>query len=182
MVRKGELPENKRFLRVYLTQARQGLIQDLSPTGSENDLSAAQKIMIDRVCNKLAILRCIEEEVREKGVFAGDKLTHVLQESYVCYANSLRLDLMALGIRPKKTKEILNLGKYIEARAKEKSGKDKDRGGIEVGHPAQSSSDSSGAQDAGAEKSQEGMAEPQPGRDELADPGASSVSNEGEGT
>jgi len=45
---------------------RQGLIQDLGP--SENDLSTAQIVLIDRVTTKLGVIRCIEEHVRENSV------------------------------------------------------------------------------------------------------------------
>jgi len=183
MIREGELPENRRFLRLYLTEVREGLVEDMSPTGMEKDLSAGQKVMIDRVCNKLAILRCIEEEVREKGVFHGGRLAYVLQESYVCYSNSLRLDLQALGIKPKKAGRVLDLGQYLKVMAKEKGGqgKAKDKDKEEIVPPKQSSSDISGAGDADPGEKQEGSAGPQPGGESIVDPGATCVEVPGQG-
>lgn len=97
MVRAGVLPERRGYLRAYLTEAREGLVNDLGPT--EADLTAAQIVLIDRVISKLSILRCIEEHVREKGVFTkAGELDSVLSKSYLAWANSIRLDLQALGI------------------------------------------------------------------------------------
>lgn len=117
MVRAGELPERRTFLRVYLTSVREGLIQDLGP--SEADLTAAQAVLIDRVISKLSILRCIEEHVREKGVFTkAGELDSVLSKSYLAWANSIRLDLQALGIDKRAAEGVLDpltLAKVIDA-------------------------------------------------------------------
>jgi len=121
MVRTGELPENRKHLRLYLTEVREGLIDDLGPT--EADLSAAQKVLIDRAVSKLCLLRCIEEQVKEEGVFRGGRLSHVLGEAYLAYSNSLRLDLQALGINRKRAGKVINLGKYLEVKDAEKSAK-----------------------------------------------------------
>lgn len=93
---KGELPENRKYVLKYLTAARENLIMDLGPT--ENDLTAAQIILIDRIVTKLGVIRCIEEHIRESSVMKGDRLSPSLRESYLAYNNSIRLDLMALGI------------------------------------------------------------------------------------
>ena len=121
MVRKGELPETRKYLRLYLTEVREGLIEDLGPT--EEDLTSAQKVMIDRVINKLAILRCIEEQVLEDGVFLGGRLCHVLGESYLAYSNSIRLDLQALGINKKQAGKVLDLGRYLAEKSRTKARK-----------------------------------------------------------
>jgi hypothetical protein len=116
MVRTGELPENRKCLRLYLTEVREGLIDDLGPT--EADLSAAQKVLIERALSKLCLLRCIEEQVREDGVFRGGSLSHVLGEAYLAYSNSLRLDLQALGINSKRTRKVLDLGQYLAEKSR----------------------------------------------------------------
>ena len=66
---KGELPENRKHVLRYLTAARENLIRDLGPT--EEDLTAAQIILIDRVVTKLGVIRCIEEHIRENSVMRG---------------------------------------------------------------------------------------------------------------
>lgn len=119
---KGELPENRKYVLRYLTAARENLIRDLGPT--EEDLTAAQIILIDRVVTKLGVIRCIEEHIRENSVMVGHRLAPSLRASYLAYNNSVRLDLQAFGIDKKKANEALDLGKYLD----EKYGKkDKDR-------------------------------------------------------
>jgi hypothetical protein len=95
----GALPEHRANILSYLMAARQGLIQDLGPT--ENDLSTAKIILIDRITTKLGVIRCVEEYIRENSVMAGDDLAPSLKASYLAYNNSLRLDLQALGLEKK---------------------------------------------------------------------------------
>jgi len=93
---KGELPERRGYLLSYLTDVRAGLIQDLGPT--EQDLTTAQAIIIDRIVSMLGVVRCIEEHTRENTVMVGGSLASALKESYLAYNNSIRLDLQVLGI------------------------------------------------------------------------------------
>ena len=111
---KGELPENRKYVLKYLTAARENLIRDLGPT--EEDLTTAQIILIDRVVTKLGVIRCIEEHIRENSVMVGHNLAPSLKASYLAYNNSVRLDLTALGINSKKADEALDLGKYVQER------------------------------------------------------------------
>ena len=120
---KGELPENRKHVLRYLTAARENLIRDLGPT--EEDLTAAQIIIIDRIVSKLGITRCIEEYIRENTVMTGARLSPSLRESYLAYNNSIRLDLQALGISTRKAEEDLDFIEYIKKKDKEK---EKNRG------------------------------------------------------
>lgn len=112
----GRLPEHKKYIEQYLTAARMGLIHDLGPT--EEDLTAAQIILIDRIITKLGVLRCIEEHVRVEGVMRGDDLSPSLGQNYIAYDNSIRLALTALGIHRRVSEEGFDIRKY----AKEKYG------------------------------------------------------------
>lgn len=123
IIRAGELPERRTYIRAYLQAARDGLIEDLGPR--EEDLTAAQCVLVDRAVSKLAIIRCIEEHVKETGVFKGKELSPVLAKSYVTYTNSLRLDLEALGIDKRAEAKILDLTDYIRAKDTEKDRKAK---------------------------------------------------------
>ena len=96
ITRAGKLPENRRYIANWLTEVREGLIGDLGP--SEGDLTTAQRVLIDRIISKLGVVRCVEEFVRENHVMKGDRLSPSLRESYLAYNNSIRLDLLALGI------------------------------------------------------------------------------------
>ena len=107
----GALPEHRSNILGYLMAVRQGLIQDLGPT--ENDLSTAKIVLIDRVTTKLGVIRCVEEHIRENSVMVGDELAPSLKASYLAYNNSLRLDLQALGLE-KKSEAILTPYEIVE--------------------------------------------------------------------
>jgi hypothetical protein len=120
----GTLPEHQTNILRYLTAARQGLVCDLGPT--ENDLTTAQIILIDRVVTKLGVIRCVEEHIRENSVMVGQDLAPSLKASYLAYNNSLRLDLQALGLDRKDSELVLTpyeLTQKIEAEAEEGKGK-----------------------------------------------------------
>lgn len=118
----GRLPEHRTHIRRYLTACRQGLIEDL---GGEPNLSIAQAILIDRIISKLGISRCIEEHTRETSVMVGQELAPALKSSYLAYSNSIRLDLVALGINSKATGEPLDLGRYVQEKYGVKDGEKK---------------------------------------------------------
>lgn len=118
----GKLPEHRREVSRYLTAVREGLIRDLGP--KEADLSAGQRILIDRVVTKLGVIRCMEEHVREGSVMSGDDLTPCLKTSYLAYNNSVRLDLTALGIDKRAEAKVLDLAEYVQAADAAKSEKD----------------------------------------------------------
>ena len=123
LLTKGEVPENRRHIRRYLTSTREGLIKDLGPT--EDDLTAAQAILIDRIVTKLGVIRCMEEYIRENTVMKGEDLSPCLGKSYLAYNNSIRLDLQALGI----DKRVIDAGPTLEEVTaeiiKKRKGKDK---------------------------------------------------------
>jgi len=110
-IAQGALPEHRSNILRYLMAVRQGLIQDLGPT--ENDLSTAKIVLIDRITTKLGVIRCVEEHIRENSVMAGDDLAPSLKASYLAYNNSLRLDLQALGLE-KKGEAILTPYEIVE--------------------------------------------------------------------
>jgi len=118
----GQLPQNRPYLLKYLTDCREGLISDL---GGGERLSTAQTILIDRVISKLGCIRCIEEHVKEIGAIRDQELAPILKASYLAYSNSLRLDLLALGINERSTDKSLTPLQYIDAfdKAKEKQEK-----------------------------------------------------------
>jgi len=107
----GKLPETRTYILKYLMAVRQGLVRDLGP--SENDLSTAQVVLIDRVTTKLGVIRCVEEHIRENSVMKGDDLAPSLKASYLAYNNSLRLDLQALGLE-KRSEEVLTPYEIVE--------------------------------------------------------------------
>ena len=121
LLTKGELPENRKYIRRYLTNVRESLIRDLGPT--EENLSAAQTILIDRIVVKLGVVRCIEEYIRENSVMEGDRLAPSLRESYLTYNESIRRDLMALGIQRRES-DSFDLQEYVRKKYPKKEERD----------------------------------------------------------
>ena len=118
----GKLPEHRRYIEQYLTAARMSLIADYGPT--EEDLSTAQLIIIDRAISKMGILRCMEEHCREGGVMRGSNVAPCLRSTYLSYGNSLRLDLQALkDLGGKKANDALDPTTYLETYRQDKEGK-----------------------------------------------------------
>jgi hypothetical protein len=120
---KGELPENRKHVLRYLTAARENLIRDLGP--GEDNLTAAQIIIIDRVVSKLGVVRCIEEHIRENSVMRGHDLAPSLKASYLAYNNSVRLDLRELGIAKRMEDRVLTPLEIAEEFDKKKGAKEK---------------------------------------------------------
>lgn len=103
----GRLPAHRVVLRRHLSAVRAALINDLG--GSENNLSAQQIILIDRCVSLLGVIRCIEEDAKEKGVFKGDSLRPSLGKHYISYTNSLKQILQLLGLEWQAYKALIPL-------------------------------------------------------------------------
>lgn len=97
---RGELPEDRLYIERYLTGVRQGLIRDLGG-GVEDSLTTAQLILVDRTVSILGVLRCIEEYIRENTVMQGDQLSTSLKQAYLAYNNTIRSNLVVLGVEKK---------------------------------------------------------------------------------
>ena len=110
----GKLPQHRRYIEAYLTGCRKGLIADISG-GTEDELSTAQIILIDRAIGILGLLRCMEEHIKEKAsVMDGEELSPCLRQSYLGYNNTLRLTLNLLGI-DKTIPDTPSLKSYVKS-------------------------------------------------------------------
>jgi hypothetical protein len=105
MVRAGELPKRRTVLRAYLSQVREGLIRDLAR--SEEALTMAQRVLVDRAISLLSIIRCVEAHTSETGVFRSGELAPVLAKSYCTYSAELRRVMETLGIRSTTADRVL---------------------------------------------------------------------------
>jgi hypothetical protein len=106
ILKSGGLPESRTYLRTYITEVRRDMIRDLGPR--ESDLTAAARMVLDRAVSKLCIIRVIEEWVKEEGVFKGGELSPVLAKSYITYCESLRRDLLTLGISKRASDQLMD--------------------------------------------------------------------------
>jgi len=114
----GQLPEHRLRLQRHLTATRAALINDLG--GTEAHLSAQQIILIDRCISLLGVIRCIEEDAKEKGVFQGDSLRPSLGKHYISYTNSLKQILQLLGIEKQSPDDGRSVQDVIEEFDQEK--------------------------------------------------------------
>jgi len=122
------LPDNRAYLRPHLSAVREGLIHDLGP--AEEDLTTAQKLLIDRIIGQAGVIRLIEEHVREEGVFHGRMLTSVLAQNYLSFVNSMRLNLQALGINARAGAKMLGpleIAAEIDAENAEREARDAEK-------------------------------------------------------
>jgi hypothetical protein len=132
MVRAGEVPERMTKVRAYLSGVRAGLVRDVA--GLEEDLTTAQRVLIDRAISLLGVLRTIEESLSEKGIMQGSGLAPILRENYISYNNTLRLTLASLGINKREGDKVIDLDAYIGAvkESAKKTARDAQGGPIET--------------------------------------------------
>ena len=116
--------------RRYLRNTRADLVKDVA--GSEENLSAQQRILIDRIISKLLILRIIELWVEKHGVWRRDKLLAkpsvlelepALGLNYLAYSNSVDRALKLLGLEKKEIEG--DPFSYIEEFDRKKAEKEK---------------------------------------------------------
>ena len=123
---RAEFLEEYPEIRQYIQAARDGLIVDqLEKHGgqTEDDLTAGQRIMIDRQVSKLTVSRQIESYIRRNGILRRDKLqgSKVLEAEpilifWLNLQNSLDRGLATLGLEPvRKTEDELTLQAYVAA-------------------------------------------------------------------
>ena len=119
----GKVPETRQYVKKYLTGVREGIIKDIGPT--EQDLTTAQLVLVDRIVSLLGVIRLIEEKAREDGIFKGQELSPSLRHSYISYNNTVRLTFRELGI----DKRVSNGMETLEQIIAESDGKKGDQKG-----------------------------------------------------
>lgn len=88
----GQLPADKRYVEKYLTRLRQSYIEDIGP--HEEDLTAGQAVLLNKLITTEGLCRCIEIEAARKG-------TLDLRQRYPTYANMVIKICSLLGIEKK---------------------------------------------------------------------------------
>ncbi len=118
IVAHGRLPESRRQ-RSYLSFVRDGLVRDLGPT--EDDLSTAQLVTIDRCITYLGAARAIEEWVSAQGFMKNGMLNPSISTFYLSFCGGVLKCLSLLGFDRRKAEDIIDLGRYKEAKIQEKA-------------------------------------------------------------
>ena len=120
LLTRGILPERRKYIGHYLTAVREGLIHDLA--AAEEDLSMAQRILIDRVITFLGVVRLIEEHARDHGILdAKGELTSGLTHHYLSFNRHIKDTLALLGLDRKEAPEPTLEGIIREFDAKKRT-------------------------------------------------------------
>lgn len=99
LLTRGALPERRRYIGHYLTAIREGIVHDLS--ASEEDLSTAQRVLIDRVVTFLGVVRLIEEHARDYGLLdqRGQLKGGIGSRQYLSFNRHIKDCLALLGLK-----------------------------------------------------------------------------------
>lgn len=128
----------KRHIRRYLIDIREALIADLGPR--EEDLSPAQRIVVDRIVTLLGGIRAIEEAMRSKGVLSDNGLIRPeFTQGYLAWNNTLQRWMTTLGVKAKTRDALLSpamLATIVKAESKGPEGDGKAVDGVVNGDPA----------------------------------------------
>jgi len=113
-----------RKLQHYLKDLERDLI-DLQ--GGPHKLTAAQEILIKTTIEAYAVVLLAGIYCKREGVLRPDKLKEgilelqpVLSHQFLAFMNTIRQNLVALGLDRKKVDDVIDLGTYLEKRALEK--------------------------------------------------------------
>jgi hypothetical protein len=126
LLTRGTLPEKRKYIGHYLTAVREGLVHDLA--ANEEELSTAQRVLIDRVITFLGVIRLIEEYAREHGVLDNrGRLTSGLTAHYLSFNRHIKDYLALLGlkrIRPSEPSLAEVMREFDEKKATDGSGEE----------------------------------------------------------
>jgi hypothetical protein len=116
-----------RRIRKYLRQVQDDLIQSL---GGNERVTIQQRLLIDSSVRMLGVILLawlfveragpMRPDSLEKGVLEFQPAVH---KELIAATNALRQNLLALGLESRAADEILDLRRYLELKAQEKSGK-----------------------------------------------------------
>jgi hypothetical protein len=117
----GRLPERRRYIAPYLTAVREGLIHDLAK--SEEDLSTAQRVLIDRTITFLGVVRLIEEHAREHGLLdsSGKLKSGIGTGQYLSFNRFIKEALALLGLERRELEPEMTIADVIREHEEEKA-------------------------------------------------------------
>jgi hypothetical protein len=115
-----------RRIRKYLRQVQEDLVESL---GGNERVTIQQRLLIDSSIRMLGIIFLTWAFIERAGPMRPDSLEKgvlefqpAVHKELIAATNALRQNLLALGLECRAADEILDLRRYLELRAKEKSG------------------------------------------------------------
>ena len=107
-------------LQKYLEGMEKGLIDD---SGGLENMTAAKEILIKATIEAYGVLFLASIYCKREGILRPDKMKRgiielqpVLGHQFIAFMNTIRQNLLALGIDQRKADEALDLGKYVQER------------------------------------------------------------------
>jgi hypothetical protein len=127
---------NKNLLDGRTTTARLLRIieQDLAAdAGGSEYLTNRERVLLRRCAAQVLILESIEGFVFQQAslLTEGNELLPILRKGYVAHVNTLRLNLLALGLKPDRADKLPSLHDYIASKASSVNGTPGSAGGTE---------------------------------------------------
>ena len=147
MVFKDQLPAHRRHIARYVQDIRDGLIKDL---GGEANMTTGQRILVDRITQGLAIVRLIEEHVRELGLLDHPEgfLHPTLSDHYLRWQTSIHKALTLLGVERRQQDTGPTWAEVVAEVKAEREAQDAERAlpAHEAGQDADGTADPAGCQ------------------------------------
>jgi hypothetical protein len=120
LMMRGILPEKRRYIGQYLTAVREGWIHDLA--AKEENLSTAQRVLIDRAITFLGVVRLIEENGRERGILdSRGRLSQGLTGHYLSFNRFIKETMALLGLEKRSLEPEATLAEIIKKYDKEEA-------------------------------------------------------------
>jgi hypothetical protein len=123
LAKTGKLPliKGRKAIARRVREFRQGI------EGAVPDMSPQRQVLLDKAAMLEGVLQIMFADLRRHGIWRADKMRRglfvlqpALSESVISMINAQRLLLQALGLDQRRGDEVLDLGKYIEAKEAEK--------------------------------------------------------------
>jgi len=141
LLTRGTLPERRRYIAPYLTAVREGLIHDLAK--SEEDLTTAQRVLVDRVTTFLGCIRLMEEHAREHGLLdaAGRLRSGIGTGHYLGFNRFVKEALALLGVERRTMESELTPAEIARIVDEEAAGQEGESGNGEIASPKRNAGD-----------------------------------------
>jgi hypothetical protein len=141
---KDQLLRRRPEILRYLKRTQRDIVRDICPEGEE-DLTAARRILIDRIMSKLATVRLIETYLGEHGILRRDKLegARILEgepifQVWLSLNNQIREDLKLIGFDRKALEaEVLTPAELLEAAAEDAGAQENRAESVQDGRSAE---------------------------------------------
>ena len=121
------LTQNRLDQRTTTARLLRMVAEDLADdAGGWASLTNREKVLVDRCAAQIVILQSVENWVlRQPSLLESDgALLAVLRRGYLGHLNTLRLNLVALGLRPGRADKVPTLEEYLAARDNGTAGSD----------------------------------------------------------